>query len=119
MIDQPALGGDPGRPLQLVELPASLDDRAFLSVPGWTCPLKRFVSGLPLTYATVIVFEVLKVWLASERSMGEALVGKREGSWFFSKRMHWLGESTELLQSSAPRKLKSSNWAPVRAKSWR
>jgi hypothetical protein len=35
---------------------------------------------MAVTYATVIVFEVVKVWLASERSGRDALLGEREGS---------------------------------------
>jgi hypothetical protein len=43
-------------------------------------PIEAVCVWLAVTYATVIVFEVVKLGIASERPVGEALWGNREGS---------------------------------------
>lgn len=52
-----------------------------LFIGAWAgLPIEGVCVWIAVTYATVIVFEMVKVWIASERPVGEALVGKREGS---------------------------------------
>jgi hypothetical protein len=49
-----------------------------LFVGAWSgLPIEEVCVWIAVTYATVIVFEVIKVWLASERSVGEALLGNK------------------------------------------
>ncbi|MFZ0770706.1 MAG: hypothetical protein WCA49_07770 [Candidatus Sulfotelmatobacter sp.] len=52
-----------------------------LFIGAWSgLPIEEVCVWIAVTYATAIVFEVVKVWLASERSVGEALLGEKEGS---------------------------------------
>jgi hypothetical protein len=52
-----------------------------LFVGAWAgLPIEGVCVWIAVTYATVIVFEVVKVWLASERSGRDALLGETEGS---------------------------------------
>jgi hypothetical protein len=47
-------------------------------VGAWSdLPIEEVCLWIAVTYATAIVFEVVKVWLASERSVGGALLGRR------------------------------------------
>jgi hypothetical protein len=47
-----------------------------LFIGAWSClPIEEVFVWIAVTYATVIVFEVVKVWLASERSIRDALLG--------------------------------------------
>ncbi|HEY6301811.1 MAG TPA: hypothetical protein VIX14_01985 [Terriglobales bacterium] len=47
-----------------------------LFISAWSClPIEEVFVWMAVTYATVIVFEVVKVWLASERSIRNALLG--------------------------------------------
>ena len=41
---------------------------------------KKLAKWIAVTYATVIVFEVVKVLLASERPVRETLLGSKKGS---------------------------------------
>jgi hypothetical protein len=50
-----------------------------LFIGAWAgLPIEGVCVWIAVTYATAIVFEVVKVWIASERSVSEALLGKRE-----------------------------------------
>ena len=50
-----------------------------LFIGAWSClPIEEVFVWIAVTYATVIVFEVVKVWLASERSVHDALLGTAE-----------------------------------------
>ena len=50
-----------------------------LFIGAWSdLPIEEICVWIAVTYATVIVFEVVKVWLASERSIGKALLGGKE-----------------------------------------
>jgi hypothetical protein len=52
-----------------------------LFIGAWSgLPIEEVCVWIAVTYATVIVFEVVKVLLASERSVRETLLGTREGS---------------------------------------
>jgi len=52
-----------------------------LFIGAWSgLPIEEVCVWIAVTYATVIVFEVVKVWPASERSMHDALLGAKEGS---------------------------------------
>jgi hypothetical protein len=52
-----------------------------LFIGAWSgLPVEEICVWIAVTYATAIVFEVVKVWLASERSAADALWGAREGS---------------------------------------
>jgi hypothetical protein len=52
-----------------------------LFIGAWSrLPIEEVCVWIAVTYATVIVFEVIKVWLASERSMREALLGAKQGA---------------------------------------
>jgi len=52
-----------------------------LFIGAWSgLPIEGVCVWIAVTYATVIVFEVVKVLLASERPIGDALLGNREGS---------------------------------------
>jgi hypothetical protein len=53
-----------------------------LFIGAWSgLPIEEVCVWIAVTYATVIVFEVVKVWLASERSVRGALLGaKQQGS---------------------------------------
>jgi hypothetical protein len=52
-----------------------------LFIGAWSqLPVEEVCVWIAVTYATVILFEVVKVWIASERPMGEALLGKRESA---------------------------------------
>ena len=47
-----------------------------LFIGAWSrLPIEEVCVWIAVTYATVIVFEVVKVWLASERSVHDALLG--------------------------------------------
>lgn len=49
-------------------------------VDAWSrLPIEEICVWIAVTYATVIVFEVVKVLLASERSVRESLLGVKEG----------------------------------------
>ncbi len=51
-----------------------------LFIGAWSeLPIEEICVWIAVSYATVIVFEVVKVWLASERSVGGAIMGKRDG----------------------------------------
>ena len=44
-------------------------------IGAWSgLPIEEVVLWIAVSYATVIVFEVVKVWLASERSMRDAML---------------------------------------------
>jgi hypothetical protein len=50
-----------------------------LFVGAWSgLPIEEVCVWIAVTYATVIVFEVVKVCLASERSVREALLGSKQ-----------------------------------------
>lgn len=50
-----------------------------LFIGAWSgLPIEEVCVWIAVTYATVIVFEVVKVLLASERPMREALLGAKE-----------------------------------------
>jgi hypothetical protein len=50
-------------------------------IAAWSAlPIEEVCVWLAVTYATVIVFEVVKVWLASERSLRDAMLGTKQGS---------------------------------------
>jgi hypothetical protein len=52
-----------------------------LFIGAWSgLPIEEVCVWTAVTYATVIVFEVVKVWLASERSVHDALLGEKQGS---------------------------------------
>jgi hypothetical protein len=52
-----------------------------LFIGAWSrLPIEEVCVWIAVTYATAVVFEVVKVWLASERSAREALLGKRAGT---------------------------------------
>jgi hypothetical protein len=52
-----------------------------LFVGAWAgLPIEGVCVWIAVTYATVIIFEVVKVCLTSERSARDALLGEREGS---------------------------------------
>jgi len=45
-------------------------------IGAWSgLPFEEVCVWIAVTYATAIVFEVVKVWLASERSVREAMIG--------------------------------------------
>lgn len=49
-----------------------------LFIGAWSgLPIEEICVWIAVTYATVIVFEVVKVWLASGRSLGEAMWGAK------------------------------------------
>ena len=57
------------------------DQMIGLFIGAWSrLPIEEVCVWIAVTYATVIVFEVVKVLLASERSVRDALLGAREGS---------------------------------------
>jgi hypothetical protein len=50
-------------------------------IPAWSAlPIEEVCVWLAVTYATAIVFEVVKVWLASERSLRDAMLGTKQDS---------------------------------------
>jgi hypothetical protein len=52
-----------------------------LFVGAWAgLPVEEVCIWIAVSYATAIVFEVVKVWLASERSVRDALLGAKQGS---------------------------------------
>jgi hypothetical protein len=52
-----------------------------LFIGAWAgLPVEEVCVWIAVTYATAIVFEVVKVWLASERSLRDALLGAKQGS---------------------------------------
>jgi hypothetical protein len=52
-----------------------------LFVGAWSrLPIEEVCVWIAVTYATVIVFEVMKVLVASERSLRDAIVGPKRGS---------------------------------------
>jgi len=52
-----------------------------LFIGAWSgLPIEEICVWVAVTYATVIVFEVVKVLLASERPVRETLLGSKEGS---------------------------------------
>jgi hypothetical protein len=52
-----------------------------LFIGAWSgLPIEEVCVWIAVTYATVIVFEVVKVLLASERSARETLLGPKQGS---------------------------------------
>jgi hypothetical protein len=56
-------------------------EMAGLFIGAWAgLPIEGVCVWIAVTYATVIVFEVVKVWLASERSAGGAFFRNRGGS---------------------------------------
>jgi hypothetical protein len=51
-----------------------------LFVSAWSeLPIEEICVWIAVTYATAIVFEVVKVWLASERPIREAMLGQKGG----------------------------------------
>jgi hypothetical protein len=51
-----------------------------LFVSAWSAlPIEEVCVWIAVTYATAIVFEVVKVWLASERPVREAMLGAKRG----------------------------------------
>ena len=45
-------------------------------IGAWSyLPLEEVFVWIAVTYATAILFEVIKVWVASERSVGEVMLG--------------------------------------------
>jgi hypothetical protein len=49
-----------------------------LFVSAWSClPIEEVCLWIAVTYATVIVFEVMKVLVASERSLRDAMIGTK------------------------------------------
>jgi hypothetical protein len=51
-----------------------------LFVSAWSeLPIEEVCVWIAVTYATAIVFEVVKVWLASERPVREAMLGAKRG----------------------------------------
>jgi hypothetical protein len=52
-----------------------------LFIRAWSgLPIEEVFVWIAVTYATAIVFEVMKVWLASERSAREAMLGAKSSS---------------------------------------
>jgi hypothetical protein len=52
-----------------------------LFIGAWAAlPIEEICVWIAVSYATAIVFEVVKVWLASERPARDALLGQRTGS---------------------------------------
>lgn len=52
-----------------------------LFIGAWSSlPVEEICVWIAVSYATAIVFEVVKVWLASERSARDALFGEKSGS---------------------------------------
>jgi hypothetical protein len=52
-----------------------------LFIGAWSrLPIEEVCVWVAVTYATAIVFEVVKVWLASERSTRNILLGENEPS---------------------------------------
>jgi hypothetical protein len=52
-----------------------------LFIGAWSgLPIEEVCIWIAVTYATAIVFEVVKVWLASERPMRDALLGAKQDS---------------------------------------
>jgi hypothetical protein len=50
-----------------------------LFIGAWSrLPIEEVCVWIAVTYATAIVFEVVKVWLVSERSVRDALLGTVE-----------------------------------------
>jgi hypothetical protein len=50
-------------------------------IGAWSyLPIEEVFVWIAVTYATAIVFEVVKVWLASERSVREAMLGAKQHS---------------------------------------
>lgn len=50
-------------------------------IGAWSAlPIEEVSVWLAVTYATAIIFEVVKVWLASERSLRDAMLGTKQGS---------------------------------------
>lgn len=50
-------------------------------IGAWSyLPIEEVVVWIAVTYATAIVFEVVKVWLASERPVREAMLGAKQRS---------------------------------------
>jgi hypothetical protein len=43
-------------------------------------PIEEVFVWIAVTYATAIVFEVVKIWLASERPLRDALMGSAANS---------------------------------------
>ena len=51
-----------------------------LFVSAWSeLPIEEVCVWIAVTYATAIVFEVVKIWLASERPLREAMLGAKRG----------------------------------------
>ena len=51
-----------------------------LFVGAWSeLPIEEVFLWIAVTYATAIVFEVVKLWLASERPVREAMLGPKRG----------------------------------------
>ena len=52
-----------------------------LFIGAWSrLPIEEVFVWIAVTYATVIVFDVVKVLLASERSVRDTLLGDKQGS---------------------------------------
>jgi hypothetical protein len=50
-----------------------------LFIGAWSgLPIEEVFVWIAVTFATAILFEVVKVWLASERTLHDAMLGKRE-----------------------------------------
>ena len=50
-----------------------------LFIGAWAgLPIEAVCVWIAVTYATVIVFEVIKLWQASERPLKDAFLGARE-----------------------------------------
>ena len=50
-------------------------------IGAWSyLPIEEVFVWIAVTYATAILFEVIKVWLASERSVREVMLGSKLGS---------------------------------------
>ena len=52
-----------------------------LFIGAWSgLPIEGVCVWIAVTYATAIIFEIVKVWLASERTIRDALLGVEQGS---------------------------------------
>jgi hypothetical protein len=49
-------------------------------IGAWSgLPIEEVCVWIAVTYATAIIFEVVKLWLASERTVRVALLGTKQG----------------------------------------
>jgi len=52
-----------------------------LFIGAWSgMPIEEVCVWIAVTYATAIIFEVIKVFLASERCMRDAFLGAKQGA---------------------------------------